>query len=143
MNEYGIFRQYKPPYDLIGLPFDAAASFCDAGASFEVLHPEWTEGSYYSSGAGASSNAASMMKAVVDLTGYDVVLVGISSDLESGTAYSGIRAAADSGTFPTQIALKAGAFAGYAMFNVSTNVYLLASMAIANELPIIGIKMPA
>lgn len=136
MGDYGIIKQYGEK-DLIGLMFRPITNFDHV--KLEVIEPEWVEGSYYSSKTNTTSNA-SMRCAVVDCTKYDYVLCGVSSEI-SGSVFTGIRLAADSGSMQNFVNFDSSGCSDYALFDLTTNKYLMVSQSITYKLPIIGINL--
>lgn len=135
MGDYGIIKQYGEK-DLIGVLFRPITNFDHV--KFEVINPEWVDGVYYSSTAGATTNNSSMRSAVVDCSKYDYVIYGVNSEVTSNV-YSGLRTASDSGTLAKYIMAHTASASAYSIDDCSTNKYLLVSQSKTRSLPIIGI----
>lgn len=137
MGDFAMIRQYGE-MDLIGVLFRPITNLDHV--KFEVLEPEWVNGAYYSSTAGATTNNSDMRSAIVDCSKYDYVIYGVNSEV-SGNVYSGLRAASDSGTLAKYIMAHSASSSAYSIDDCSTNKYLLVSQSKTRRLPIIGIMV--
>ena len=136
MREYALVRQ-KPAYeDLLAIPFRIGNM---DGLSFEIIEPEWIEGSYYSSGTAGTSNNADMKRAVVDCSKYDYVIYSITSKFPSTNVYAGTRPDTDPGQMQDMLVLRSDIAPAYAVADTTINNYLLLSQKIDNPAPIIGV----
>lgn len=134
MNDYGIIRQYGEK-DLIGVPVRPITNFDHA--KFEVIEPEWIEGSYYTSASGTATNS-DMKYAIIDCTKYDYVLAGVSSEV-SGNVFTGTRLAIDSGAMQQYVNMRSEGCSSFVLFDLTTYKYLLVSQSITKSVPVIGI----
>ena len=137
MNDFTLFRQYDDN-DKIGLTFYPLGDL--DGIDVEPIEPEWVNGSYYTAQAGTLTANADMKYAVVDVSEYNGVIVGMSSKVNTN-AYSGMREEVGVGNMAYSSVLRCSGVVQYSLMPVDgTNNILQVSQAIDIPTPILGLK---
>ena len=94
---FGIIRQ--PYFNLLGLLFNPLLDISEY--EFEIINPEYIDGSYVT-GAGQILSEAAFSYAVQDVSKYDYVLLPIALKGTINTRRTGFRADPNSGAINTQ-----------------------------------------